>query len=272
MANGWQYFASSNSESYFRRTFLLADQPAAARAHLRSHSGRNAGSALSGTPTAKEYTLPAHRMRILLLERLRLPLPLTEAHCEGCGEVLDAHGRHRASCPTTGRLRTRATPVERTTARIFREAGARVRPNALLRDMNVGVAAGDNRRIEVLAQDLPCYSGAQLAVDVTLRGALSANGEARPRAADEDGAVLEQAREDKETTYPELAASRLCRLVVLAIETGGRWRRGNQCGVSWHSRRLWKRPLSCGGLSRSVGTAGGPACCPRPALPHSPHA
>ena len=89
--------------------------------------------------------------------------------------------------------------------------------------MNIGVAAGDGRRIEVLAQDLPCYAGAQLAVDVTLRSALRANGEAHPRAADEDGAVLQDARGDKETTYPELVASRRCRLVVLAIETGGRW-------------------------------------------------
>ena len=43
------------------------------------------------------------------------------------------------------------------------------------------------------------------------------------RAAHEDGAVLEQAREDKEATYPELVSSHRCRLVVLAIETGGRW-------------------------------------------------
>ena len=62
----------------------------------------------------------------------------------------------------------------------------------------------------------------QLAVDVTLRGVLSAEGEAHPNAAEYDGVVLQQAR-DKETTYPELVASRRCKLVVLAIETGGRW-------------------------------------------------
>ena len=37
------------------------------------------------------------------------------------------------------------------------------------------------------------------------------------------GAVLQQARRDKETTYPELVRSGRCRLVVLAMETGGRW-------------------------------------------------
>ena len=85
------------------------------------------------------------------------------------------------------------------------------------------VGANDGRRIEVLAQDLPCFGGAQLAVDVTLRCALARTGEPHSRGADEDGTVLAQARHDKETTYPELISSGRCRLVVVAIETGGRW-------------------------------------------------
>ena len=108
-------------------------------------------------------------------------------------------------------------------ARIYREAGARVRFNVMLRDMNLGVSASDTRRIEVLAQDLPCYGGAQLAVDVTLRSALTTGGEAHPRAADVDGAVLEQAREDKENSYPEFHEARRCRLEVIAIDTGVSW-------------------------------------------------
>ena len=35
--------------------------------------------------------------------------------------------------------------------------------------------------------------------------------------------ALQDARKSKERTYPELLRSRRCRLVVLAIETGGRW-------------------------------------------------
>ena len=79
--------------------------------------------------------------------------------------------------------------------------------NTFLRDMNVGVRADDDRRIEVLAQDLPCFGGAQLAVDVTLRSALGSSGEPHPQAAHVDGATLVQARADKETTYPELVES-----------------------------------------------------------------
>ena len=117
-------------------------------------------------------------------------------------------------------MKKRATPTERMVVRIFREAGATLRPNVFLRDMNVDVSA-----VEVLAQDLPCFGGVQLAVDITLRSALSSEGEAHLDAADIDGAVLLKARADKETQHPELVRSGRCRLVVLAIETGGRWRR-----------------------------------------------
>lgn len=202
---------------------MLAGRTAARRAHLRSHSGRNAGVALAHCPTAPEFTIPPHLFRTLLLERLQLPLQITEAECEGCQAPLDPLGRHRASCTRSGRVKRRATAIERMTARVFREAGACVRQNVFLRDMNINVPAQDSRHIEVLAQDLPCFAGAQLAVDITLRSALSCNGEAHPHAADRDGAVLVQARQDKETTYPELASSGRCKLVVLAIETGGRW-------------------------------------------------
>jgi hypothetical protein len=89
--------------------------------------------------------------------------------------------------------------------------------------MNVGVAAEDNRVIEVLASGLPCFHGAQLAVDITLRSAITADGEARPGAAREDGVTLIAARADKENKYAELVSSRRCRLVVFALETGGRW-------------------------------------------------
>ena len=49
-------------------------------------------------------------------------LLLTESTCE-CGAALDRCGRHRAACPWSGRLKSRATGIERTLARVFREAG-----------------------------------------------------------------------------------------------------------------------------------------------------
>ena len=151
---GWQYWSSSVSDSHYRKITMLYGRTAARRAHLRSHSGRNAGVALAVCPTCPEFTIPSHLFRTLILERLYLPLQMTEAHCEGCHHQFDTLGRHRASCARSGRVKKRATPTERIVGRIFREAGATVRQNVFLRDMNVNVCADDARQIEVLAQDL----------------------------------------------------------------------------------------------------------------------
>ena len=87
--------------------------------------------------------------------------------------------------------------------------------------MNVHVAATDEREVEVVAAGLPIHHGAQLAVDITLRSASC--GAPRPNAAVVNGAVLTQARRDKEVKCSELVAAERCRLVVIALETGGRW-------------------------------------------------
>ena len=58
-----------------------------------------------------------------------------------------------------------------------------------------------------------------------MRTALTAGGEPNPRAATTDGAVALAVRRDKEDKYPELVSARRCRLVVVALETGGRWDR-----------------------------------------------
>ena len=117
----------------------------------------------------------------------------------------------------------RALVPERTLARVCREAGATVRCNAKLRDMDLAISAHDERAIEVLATGLPLFFGAQLAVDITLRCALASDGTAQPGAARVDGAVCSRAREDKERKYSELLRADRCRLVVVALETGGRW-------------------------------------------------
>ena len=80
-------------------------------------------------------------------------------------------------------------------------------------------------RSKAHAQDVPCFGGAQLAVDITLRSVLTRAGEPQCNAADIDGAVLINARRDKEAKYPELVASGRCKIVV-GIETGGRWSEG----------------------------------------------
>ena len=160
-------------------------------------------------------TISDHRSGETLLE-------VTEASCS-CEGRLDCLGRHRAACPQSGRLRARAVGPERTLARICREGGAVVRTNVKLRDMNTTVPVTDEREIEVVASGLPLRHGAQLAVDITLRSALTSDGRASTNAASVNGAALDRAQRDKETKYAELVNGARCHLVVVAIETGGRW-------------------------------------------------
>ena len=94
----------------------------------------------------------------------------------------------------------------------------------LLQRMNIGgISAHDGRQIEVVANGLPLWGGAQLAVDVTLVSPVRGNGQPQPGAGRQDGAQLRVARSRKEGKYRELLSTRRCRLVVLAMEVGGRW-------------------------------------------------
>ena len=81
----------------------------------------------------------------------------------------------------------------------------------------------DDRRLEVLADNLTLWGGAQLGVDTTLVSPVRRNGTPYPHAAEEDGVRLDAARARKEAKYPELRRNRRCRLVVTAMEVGGRW-------------------------------------------------
>ena len=76
----------------YRKTSMLSRQDSADCAHLRSHAGPNAGAAFGYAPTAREFEIRPTYFRTLVLERLRLPLPLVEATCEGCDAVLDPMG------------------------------------------------------------------------------------------------------------------------------------------------------------------------------------
>ena len=88
--------------------------------------------------TTTECTVPPRLFRVLLLERLQLALPLVEATCNGCHERLDPLVRHRSACTRSRRVKKRASPTEGMRARVCREAGARVKFNACLRDTNLG--------------------------------------------------------------------------------------------------------------------------------------
>ena len=93
--------------------------------------------------------------------------------------------------------------------RVCREAGARVASNVMIRDMNLDAPATDARRIEVLANGLPLWQGAQAAVDTTLVSPLTRDGAPRLGA--------------DRTAGSAVAAAANRKLVVVGIEVGGRF-------------------------------------------------
>ena len=76
----------------------------------------------------------------------------------------------------------------------------------------------------MVVDGLPLHGQVQLAVDTTLVSSVRGSGEPRQGAATTDGVALTQARRRKEKTFPGVdGPGARARLVVLALEVGGRW-------------------------------------------------
>ena len=194
--HGWQHHASSSSKLHFRDAVVFVQSCPANQAHLRSHSGRASSAALHGVPSWLEFKLAPDVLRTLVLERMRLLFQVSEAQCQ-CGLLL---GRHRAACPNSGRLKSRAQAPERTLAKVCRETGATVRFNVMFRDTNKAVSAMDHQAIDMLTSGLLLHHGVQLAVDITTRCAHTADSRAYADAATTNGAVLQAVRRKRRST------------------------------------------------------------------------
>ena len=99
-------------------------------------------------------------------------------------------------------------------ARICREAGARVKENQLLRDLNIVAPADDQRRIEVIVNSL------QVAIDTTVVSALTGRGVARGR---RQGQAIHQVEQDKHRGFSELLTGTRCHFLMMAFDVAGRW-------------------------------------------------
>ena len=220
---GWQHEAASRVERRYREVEILPRLSDSEKASLRSQSGPGAAAALSAVPSSDVFRISSNLFRVLLLRRLRLPFPPVSRSCR-CGRPLDSRGHPGAGC-SRAVLGRRGFAVESAGTRICREAGARVSTNVFVRDLDLAAPnLHDARRLEIIAEGLPLFGGAQLAIDTTLVSAHHCDGSARRGGATTDGAALVVARRRKETTYPELVGPRSgAKLVVLAIEVGGRW-------------------------------------------------
>ena len=201
---------------------------------------------LATLPVSPQTTMDAQLFQWALRRRLRLSLCLGMRRCQGrhCQQRLDSKGDHLAACNRTGLLQRRAKPLERAWQQVFREAGARVVPQQLMRDMDLAVRADDGRQLDLVAYGLPLFGGVPVCGDATLVSPLDSRGQPKYGAEHTDGASLAVARRRKERRYPELVAGDRGRLVVLGCEVGGRW-----------SEEAWEVPHSSGFVA-ALSTAG----------------
>ena len=167
-----------------------------------------ASRAFTAIPYTTEVTYPDHIFRILMLRRLRLPLPLTERACR-CRRTLDSLGDHRAACGRAGVFRSRGVPLEHAAARVchlnMRPRGFAGKLAFVLRctctrlaNLNVrAVQRVDDRTIEVIeviATGLPLWHASQLAIDTTLVSPLTGAAQPWRRGGQYAGAALHTAQ------------------------------------------------------------------------------
>ena len=217
--HGWQYHACIARDTHFAMHSHLPTFSSDLRALRLSQKGPCASRHFTVVPTTAETSFSSSQFHVLLRVRLHLPLHFEDKQCK-CGQLLDSRGFHRSACARIGLLKLRGTPAEICAARICREAGARVRENQLLRDLNLNVTANDERRLEVIANGLPLWGGKQVAIDTTVISALTGKGQRRGHQA---GQALKEAEAVKRRTYSEFVDAERCHLLVMAFEVAGRW-------------------------------------------------
>ena len=164
---GWQKVASAKVHKQHQEEVVWLLLSSSQRASVRSQSGPLASVPFTSFPTCRVTRMESEPFRVLLLRRLRMPLPLSVRSCV-CGRRLDLFGHQQAACSRAGVLSRRGFSVESAVEQICREAGARVSTNVMIRDLDIAGSNTDARRLEVVAEGLSIFGGVQLALDATL--------------------------------------------------------------------------------------------------------
>ena len=92
-----------------------------------------------------------------------------------------------------------------------------MRPQVLLRDLDLGLPLSDDRRVDLVVWGLPLYSGVPVCGDASMASPVHADGSPWPRAADADGVALSRTRRRLQRRYPELVGGDRGRLLVLGL-------------------------------------------------------
>ena len=225
--HGWQFFAADARELRAVNEWF-ARLPPTGQALLYSQSGPHAGDGLAALPTGEDTR--AHRFLTTLRRRAWLPLGVGEASCSGCGAQLDAYGFHLMSCMASGRVRSRAAPLERAFMGVAREAGGRCRWQPLVRTLNLGPpglqrAQADQRQLEFAVFGLGAFAGLPICADATLVSPISADGIPHAGCVSHPDSVFLDAEAQIRVDYSDVAEGGRAHLFCLASSTGGRWNR-----------------------------------------------
>ena len=162
------------------------------------------------------------------------------------------------------RLGRRGFLLEVAAAQLCIEAGARVTTNVFVRDTDLAAFdVMDSRRLEVVADGLTAFRGAQLAIDTTLVSAHRRDGTARPGAAARAGAVLTASRRKnggRALSAPVTEAEPAWLFWLRRSEGDGLPKLLNSWSPSRTAMRS-QRPSSSEGAWRQLGCDGGAPCC-----------
>ena len=109
--HGWQKETSSKVHKNHSVKVVWPLLTAGERASVRSQSGPLASVPFTSFPVCRVTRVDTQPFWVLLLRRLRLPLPLSVHSCS-CGRRLDVLGHHRAACGRAGVLGRRGFAVE----------------------------------------------------------------------------------------------------------------------------------------------------------------
>ena len=126
---------------------------------------------------------------------------------------------------------------------VCREAGARVSLNVRVQDMDLALP---DACLEIVADGLPLFQGAQLVVDTFPVSVLRRDGVPRQRSTTQDGVALMTTRRRKERVYPELTGQRAAHGLW---SWPGKWEAGGlrnamSSSTSWRSQDQKGAPAS----------------------------
>ena len=240
--HGWQYRACDAVERAAFRD-LWARSSLSSRARLLSQCGPAASVWLFTLPCT--FAFKPRRFVTALRLRLQLPVPLAGACCPGkeCRQALDVWGFHLLSCMLSGRVQSRANPLERMWAQVGVEAGVRGRHNVPIGELGIeGLDPADHRRLDTYFNGCEAFGALPIVGDATIRSPLTAVGTPHPGAHEVPGSTFPRARYDKNQKpprgYRDVAQADGIAFLVLACETGGRW--SSECLELVRALAKWK--------------------------------